>query len=237
MRRRDFLVSSFGISAGLRSGTTVWPEWNNLIGAQMKGEFHANFRVIVEDPKFPSAMAWGKTSFMFEEQHAMFGATYSRDIDHVILRLDPTTVPDKYRQQHPDGVLLPLHGSTAKAASSILAGENSKRLGTIRACRSPCLTPSDGLSARYRRISHRIPYRGLVSADSADTKLEWHAVKLSQSYVSSCKASFHNCSHKAAADCGCASFADCPAHNCIRSASPAFNAASRITLVSPRCTG
>jgi type 1 glutamine amidotransferase len=40
---------------------------------------------------------------MFEEQHANFGGTYSRDIDHVILRLDPATVPVQYRTQHPDG--------------------------------------------------------------------------------------------------------------------------------------
>src|SRR5580704_3044687 len=32
-----------------KGGVSVWPEWNNLIGAQMKGEFHATCRVIVED--------------------------------------------------------------------------------------------------------------------------------------------------------------------------------------------
>jgi type 1 glutamine amidotransferase len=86
-----------------KGGVSVWPEWNNLIGGKMKGEFHATCRVIVEDPKFPGAMAWGKTSFMFEEQHANFSAPYSREIDHVILRLDPATVPEQYRSQHPDG--------------------------------------------------------------------------------------------------------------------------------------
>ena len=86
-----------------KGGVSVWPEWNNLIGAQMKGEFHATCRVIVEDPKFPGAMGWGKTSFMFEEQHPMFAGTYSRAIDHVVLRLDPATIPEQYRTQHPDG--------------------------------------------------------------------------------------------------------------------------------------
>ena len=61
MKRRDFLVSSFGIGAGLGLATTD---------------------------------AFGQ---------AVFGGTYSRDIDHVILRLDPATVPDRYRQQRPDG--------------------------------------------------------------------------------------------------------------------------------------
>jgi type 1 glutamine amidotransferase len=91
-----------GVAFFDKGGVSVWPEWNNLIGAQMKGEFHANCRVIVEDPNFPGAMGWGKTSFMFEEQHALFGGTYARTIDHVILRLDPATVPDQYRKQHPD---------------------------------------------------------------------------------------------------------------------------------------
>src|SRR5581483_8316091 len=86
-----------------KGGVSVWPEWNNLIGGQMKGEFHANCRVIVEDPKFPGAMSWKKTSFPFDEQHPMFGGTYSRAIDHVVLRLDPATVPAQYRAQHPDG--------------------------------------------------------------------------------------------------------------------------------------
>ena len=92
-----------GVAFTDKGGVSVWPEWNNIIGAQMKGEFHATCKVIVEDPKFPGAMGWGKTSFMFEEQHANFGGTYSRDIDHVILRLDPATVPAQYRTQHPDG--------------------------------------------------------------------------------------------------------------------------------------
>jgi hypothetical protein len=86
-----------------QGGVLVWPEWYNLVGAEMNGEFHGNCRVIVEDPKFPGAMAWGKTSFMFEEQHPVFRGTYSRNIDHVILRLDPATVPEQYRKQYPDG--------------------------------------------------------------------------------------------------------------------------------------
>lgn len=92
-----------GVAFVDKGGVSSWPEWNNLIGAQMKGEFPAICRVIVEDPKFPGAMSWGKTSFMFTEQHAVFGGNYSRDIDHVILRLDPATVPEQYRAQHADG--------------------------------------------------------------------------------------------------------------------------------------
>jgi len=89
-----------GVAFFDKGGVSVWPEWNNLIGAEMKGEFNATSRVIVEDPKFPGAMAWGKTSFIFDEQHPMFAGTYSRSFDHVVLRLDPATVPDRYRQLH-----------------------------------------------------------------------------------------------------------------------------------------
>ena len=90
-----------GVAFFDKGGVSVWPEWNDLIGMRMAGEFHANCKVIVEDPKFPGAMSWGKTSFMFEEQHAVFGGNYSRDIDHVILRLDPATMPEQTRKQHP----------------------------------------------------------------------------------------------------------------------------------------
>jgi hypothetical protein len=45
-----------GVAFVDKGGVSVWPEWNNIIGAQMKGEFHATCKVIVEDPKFPGAM-------------------------------------------------------------------------------------------------------------------------------------------------------------------------------------
>jgi len=78
-------------------------EWPNLIGGMMAGEFFAPVRVIVEDPKFPGAMSWGAESFEFPEQHPIAGPPYSRDIDHVILRLDPKTMPESVRNRRPDG--------------------------------------------------------------------------------------------------------------------------------------
>jgi len=80
-----------------------FPEWPNLIGGMMAGEFFAPVRVIVEDPKFPGAMSWGAESFEFPEQHPIAGPPYSRDIDHVILRLDPKTMPESVRNRRPDG--------------------------------------------------------------------------------------------------------------------------------------
>jgi len=80
-----------------------FPEWFNLIGGSMAGEFFAPARVIVEDPKFPGAMSWGAESFEFPEQHPIAGPPYSRAIDHVILRLDPKTLPGAVRDRRPDG--------------------------------------------------------------------------------------------------------------------------------------
>ena len=79
------------------------PEWSNLIGGTMAGEFYAPVRVIVEDPKFPGAMSWNAESFEFPEQHPIAGPPYSRDIDRVILRLDPKTMPEAVRDRRPDG--------------------------------------------------------------------------------------------------------------------------------------
>jgi type 1 glutamine amidotransferase len=81
----------------------VFPEWGNLIGGTMAGEFFAPVKVIVEDPKFPGAMSWNAEAFEFAEQHPIAGPPYSRDIDHVILRLDPTTLPESVRNRRPDG--------------------------------------------------------------------------------------------------------------------------------------
>lgn len=73
---------------------------------------------------------------MFEEQHAMFGGAYSRTIDHMILRLDPATVPEQYRKQHSDGDFpVAFAWQYGKAAFLMWAGANSERPGTIRACR------------------------------------------------------------------------------------------------------
>ena len=86
-----------------RDRTLTFPEWGNLIGGMMNGEFFAPTRVIVEDPKFPGAMSWGAESFEFAEQHPIAGPAYSREIDHVILRLDPASMPEQVRSRRPDG--------------------------------------------------------------------------------------------------------------------------------------
>src|SRR5438045_6722158 len=48
-------------------------------------------------------MAWGAPTFMFNDQHPVFKAPYSRDKVHVILRLDPESLDPANRARRPDG--------------------------------------------------------------------------------------------------------------------------------------
>jgi type 1 glutamine amidotransferase len=94
-----------GLVVGHATGVafTNWPEFGEMVGGYMDSEFNANARVIVEDPKFPGAMAFGGTTFMFNDQHPVLKAPYSRDKVHVIMRLDPTSLDEANRARRPDG--------------------------------------------------------------------------------------------------------------------------------------
>ena len=98
-----------GVAFTRKDASLTWPEWGDLIGGLMDrvdghaGEFRANAKVIVEDPKFPGALAFGGPTFMFEEQHPVLMAPYSRDTVHVIMRLDPASLTEQQRAMRPDG--------------------------------------------------------------------------------------------------------------------------------------
>jgi uncharacterized protein len=94
-----------GLMVGHATGVafTNWPEFGEMVGGYMDGEFNANARVIVEDPKFPGAMSFGGTTFMFNDQHPVLKAPYSRDKVHVIMRLDPSSLDEMNRARRPDG--------------------------------------------------------------------------------------------------------------------------------------
>jgi hypothetical protein len=94
-----------GLIVGHATGVafTDWPEYGEMVGGYMDSEFNADARIIVEDPAFPGAMAFGGTSFMFNDQHPVFKAPYSRDKVHVIMRLDPAALDEKNRSRRPDG--------------------------------------------------------------------------------------------------------------------------------------
>lgn len=79
-----------------------WPEFGELIGARMGGEFMGAVNVIVEQPRFPGADAFGGSSFAFLEQHPILSAPYSRERVEVILRIDPESVPSASRSKRED---------------------------------------------------------------------------------------------------------------------------------------
>ena len=94
-----------GLIVGHATGVafTNWPEFGEMVGGYMDGEFLTNAKVIVEDPKFPGADAFGGPTFMFNEQHPVWKEPYSRDKVHVILRLDPESLDPANRARRPDG--------------------------------------------------------------------------------------------------------------------------------------
>jgi type 1 glutamine amidotransferase len=94
-----------GLVVGHATGVafTDWPEFGEMVGGYMDGEFNANARIIVEDPAFPGANAFGGNTFMFNDQHPVFKTPYSRDKVHVIMRLDPESLDATNRARRPDG--------------------------------------------------------------------------------------------------------------------------------------
>lgn len=79
-----------------------WPEFYEMVGARMGGEFMGEARVIVEDPDFPGASAFGGASFHFTEQHVVLQEPYSPDQVNVIMRLDPQSLSPEQRAKRPD---------------------------------------------------------------------------------------------------------------------------------------
>jgi type 1 glutamine amidotransferase len=94
-----------GLIVGHATGVafTNWPEFGEMVGGYMDGEFNANSTIIVEDPKFPGADAFGSAPFLFNEQHPVFKAAYSREKVHVIMRLDPNKLDSMNRARRADG--------------------------------------------------------------------------------------------------------------------------------------
>jgi type 1 glutamine amidotransferase len=94
-----------GLVVGHAAGVafTDWPEFGELMGGYMDSEFMAEATVIVEDPAFPGANAFGLPTFTFNDQHPVFREPYSRDKVRVILRLDPASLSDANRARRPDG--------------------------------------------------------------------------------------------------------------------------------------
>jgi type 1 glutamine amidotransferase len=73
-----------------------------MVGAGWGGEFIGKSTVLVEDPKFPGADAFGTAPFEFYEQRAVWIKPYSREKSRVIMRLDPDKLSPKDLARQPD---------------------------------------------------------------------------------------------------------------------------------------
>jgi uncharacterized protein len=111
--------------AGNGGHLLLWPEYAEMIGGNLIGEFpSANMHIIVEDPKFPGVQGFEKR-FTFRDQYTIVGPNYSRDIDHVIMRMDPTKFPEVFASLEPDP------NSTHHASHDQLQA-NLKKLAALR---------------------------------------------------------------------------------------------------------
>jgi type 1 glutamine amidotransferase len=89
---------------GATVGFFDWPEFGEMIGGFMDTEYPvAPMPLIVEDPKFPGASAFGTGAFTFPDQFPIFKAPYAKGKVHTIIRLDPTKMTPEQRARRPDG--------------------------------------------------------------------------------------------------------------------------------------
>jgi len=79
-----------------------WPAWGALVGARLGGELDGPADVIVEDPGFPGADAFGQPRFTFSEQHPILKAVEPPQDIHVVMRLDPESLPPGHRARRDD---------------------------------------------------------------------------------------------------------------------------------------
>ncbi len=89
--------------AGNGGHLLLWPEYAKMIGGNLVGEFPtASMPIILEDPKFPGVQGFPH-EFRFKDQFTLVGPNYSRDIDHVIMRMDPSKFEATFAALRPEG--------------------------------------------------------------------------------------------------------------------------------------
>ena len=82
--------------AGNGGHLLLWPEYAEMIGGNLVGEFpSADMHIVVEDPNFPGVQGFPR-EFTFKDQYTIVGPNYSRDVDHVIMRMDPSKFPEVF---------------------------------------------------------------------------------------------------------------------------------------------
>jgi uncharacterized protein len=109
--------------AGNGGHLLLWPEYAEMIGGNLIGEFpSAEMHIVVEDPDFPGVQGF-PNQFTFKDQYTIVGPNYSRDVDHVIMRMDPSKFPEVFAGLQPDPNR---HGSADQLQA------NLKKLAALR---------------------------------------------------------------------------------------------------------
>jgi type 1 glutamine amidotransferase len=77
-----------------------WPEWGVMIGGVMASEYPATGMFArVKDPKWKSAAAFGKKSFLWKDQWPVLSPAFKRGDVHTIIELDPAKLtPDHLKR-------------------------------------------------------------------------------------------------------------------------------------------
>ena len=108
--------------AGNGGHLLLWPEYAEMIGGNLVGEFpSADMHIVVEDPSFPGVQGFPR-EFTFRDQYTIVGPNYSLGVDHVIVRMDSSKFPEVFatlQAENPNHFASPeqLQASLKKLAS------------------------------------------------------------------------------------------------------------------------
>lgn len=85
--------------AGNGGHLLLWPEYAEMIGGNLVSEFPTtDLPVILEDPKFPGVDGFPAT-FWYRDQFTVVGPNFSREVGHVIMRLDANKLAEAKARQ------------------------------------------------------------------------------------------------------------------------------------------
>jgi type 1 glutamine amidotransferase len=85
--------------AGNGGHLLLWPEYAEMIGGNLVSEFPTtDLPVILEDPKFPGVDGFPAT-FWYRDQFTVTGPNFSREVEHVIMRLDASKLDEAKARQ------------------------------------------------------------------------------------------------------------------------------------------
>jgi uncharacterized protein len=85
--------------AGNGGHLLLWPEYAEMIGGNLVSEFPTtDLPVILEDPKFPGVDGF-PAAFWYRDQFTVTGPNFSREVDHVIMRLDASKLDEAKARQ------------------------------------------------------------------------------------------------------------------------------------------